>query len=382
MQPAAADHGRLTFFGSGAENAEIAPRLAAEFGRVMASGRILNGPEVPRFEARIAALTGRAHAAAVNSATDALFFALRAGGIGRGDEVLVPAFSFVASASAVLRAGARPVFVDVTAPQAAVAAGTAPCAMDLADAARRLTPRSGGLVWVDLFGGMADPAAATDFAARHGLFLLEDASQSFGAAFGPVPAGRLGHASVFSFDRNKTLGAPGTGGAVLTDDAGLDARVRALRYHGIGEDGFATLGYNSQMSSLTAAILELKLDHHAAWTARRREIAARLDATLGRLPLHCLAWPDDCRHARHKYVLLCPARAGLEAHLHAMGVPTRRHYPRPLPREPLFAEAISEAARFPVAEALAEQALSLPLHAQLGTDDVAHIASTVAGFFR
>lgn len=381
MQPATVEQTRLTFFGSGAENAGIAPQLAAEFSRVMASGRILNGPEVPRFEGRVAALAGRAHAAAVNSATDALFFALRAGRIGLGDEVLVPAFSFVASGSAVLRAGARPVFVDVFAPEAAVAVGTAPCAMDLTDAAHRLTRRTRGLVWVDLFGGMADPTPVRAFAARHGLFLLEDASQSLGAAFGPVPAGSLGHASVFSFDRNKTLGAPGTGGAVLTDDAELDARVRALRYHGRGENGFATLGYNSQMSSLTAAILELKLGHHVAWTARRSEIAEQLDAALGRLPLRCLAWPGDCQHARHKYVLLCHRRAALEAHLHTAGVPTRRHYARPLPREPVFAETVP-AANFPVAEALAAQALSLPIHAQLDDDDVAHIAGAVAGFFR
>lgn len=380
---AAAGETRLTFFGAGAENAAIAPCLVAEFSRVMASGQILNGPDVDQFEARIAALAGRTHAAAVNSATDALFFALKAGGVGPGDDVLVPAFSFVASGSAVLRTGARPVFVDVRAPDAAATAeGCAPCTMDLAAAERRLTSRTWGLVWVDLFGGMGDPEPVTDFAARHGLFLLEDASQSFGARFGPTPAGSFGQTSVFSFDRNKTLGAPGTGGAVLTDDPELDARVRALRYHGVGDDGFVTLGYNSQMSSVTAAVLSLKLDHHATWAARRGAIAARLDAAFGGLPLLCLAWPDSCLHVHHKYVLLCPQRSGLEAHLRAAGVPTRRHYARPLPREPVFAELVPPDARFPVAETLAAQALSLPIHAQLRDDEVERIAHTVIDFFR
>lgn len=370
----------IRFFGAGLENASLERELVGEFSRVLASEQILNGPDVLSFEEHVAARSGRRHAIAVNSATDALYFALQANGIGPGDQVLVPAFSYVASASAVLRTGARPVFVDVT--QSGVARGVAPCTMDLADAARRITPKSRAMIWVGLYGGIGDPGPIAAFADAHDLCLIEDASQTFGASYNGAPAGRLGEASVFSFDRNKHLGAPGTGGAVVTDQAEVDARVRALRYHGVSKGQFATLGYNSQMSTLSAAVLNAKLERAPAWTERRNDIARRFDRALGQLKVELLTWPKETRHVYQKYVLLTDDRAGLEAHLNAAGVPTKRHYDTPLHREPVFARSVAAGERYPVAESLSSRVLSLPIHAQLSDDDVSFIIEAVNSYFR
>ena len=364
---------RIPFFGAGRENTELAAPLAALFARVTQSDRLLNGPEVASFEIRAAAAAGRAHAVAVNSATDALYFALAGLGIGPGDEVLVPAYSFVASAACILRAGARPVFVDV------LDAGTegAPATMDLEDAARRIGPRCRAMIWVGLFGGTGDPAPLEAFAETHGLALIEDASQSFGAAWGTRPAGSAGRAAVFSFDRNKLAGAPGTGGALVTDDPALAGSARMLRYHGVRDGHYVTAGQNSQMSSLTAAILELKLAHQARWRTRRAEIAARYDEVLDGLPVTRLRWPDPVHHVHHKYVLLTDAPERLAPALGAAGISTRRHYATPLPAEPVFA-AYRDGAGWPVANAMAARALSLPIHAQLTQDELTRVTAALS----
>ena len=261
----------ISFFGSGRENAEVAADLAPRIAEVLTGESQLNGPQMRRFEAAIARLSGRTHAVAVSSATDGLFFALVANGIGPGDEVIVPAFSFAATASAILRAGAIPVFVDIALPTAT---------MDLEDARARITERTRGVIWVGLFGGLVDPAPLEAFARENGLVLIEDAAQSFGAFWADRHAGATGAASVFSFDRNKVLGAPGTGGAVVTDDDEIAANLRSLRYHGKNGPTFAQLGYNSQMSEVTAATLNVKLGYHDGWCARRRELAQRYEAAL------------------------------------------------------------------------------------------------------
>ena len=333
--------------------------------------------DVRAFEARVAKTAGRTYAVATTSGTDALAFALMALGIGPGDEVIVPDFTFIASASAILRTGARPVFADIR--LGAVEQQEAPCTLDLADAERRITPATRAMVWVGLFGGMGDPGPAEAFARRHGLLLVEDASQNFGASWRSRPAGGMGDISSFSFDRFKVLSAPGTGGAVVTDDAEVAARLRALRFHGMQDGESRMLGFNSQMSAITAAALNVKLGHHARWVAERAAIAAAYDAGLAGLPVTRLFWPGDCHHVWHKYVLLTPEPDALAAHLAAQGIATRRHYARPLHQEPVFA-AFADAAGYPETERLAAQVLSLPIYAQLTAEEIARVIDAVAGF--
>ena len=364
---------RLTFFGSAYENADLADEITRRSIDVLTSGQILNGPEVSALEGRVAGQVGRAHAVAVNSATDGLYFAMLALGLSPGDEVLTTGFSFVASASGILRLGARPVFVDVErdGPEA-------PPRMCLKEAQARLTSRTRAIIWVDLFGGLSDPDPVREFADTHGLALIEDASQAYGATYGDRRAGQLGDVAVFSFDRNKVVGADGTAGMVLTSEDAIAATLRKLRYHGVGRNGFERLGFNSQMSGVTASLLDLKLDHHARWVARRHRIAAAYSAAFAGLPAAPVRWTEDVGHVWHKYVLLCPDRSGLEAHLKACEVPCRRHYSTTLPNEPLFAAA---QVALPKAEKIAATALSLPMHAYLSDEDVAQVIGAVRGFY-
>ena len=347
----------------------------------MHEGKLLNGPDVFKFEDKLKALTGREYAVAVNSATDALYFTMKALGIGPGDEVLVSAYTFVASADCISRAGATPIFVDVIDPRDSNYG--APATMDLAMAEKAITPRTKAMIWVGLFGGFGDPAPIEGFAKANNIALVEDASQSYGARFGTYASGAMGDTSVFSFDRNKLVGAPGTGGAVLTDNPEIYEHARSLRYHGVVKGGkYANMGFNSQMSSLTAAILSLKMDLHDEWTARRGAIAKRYDDALGSLPVQVLTWPEQVLHVRHKYVFLTEERNELEAHLKTAGVPTKRHYDTAVYREPVFDRIVPEGIEFPVSQHMSERALSLPIYAQLNDYEVDHVVNSVASFYR
>lgn len=359
----------IPFFAAAREYAELKAEIDAALSTVMASGQALQGPAVAAFEAAVAARAGRKHAVAVGSATDAIYFALLSAGLGPGDEALAPAISFVASASPILRAGAIPVFCDVL-PNGA---------MDLADAARKTTDKTRAVVHVDLFGGMSDPGPVEAFAEERGLALIEDAAQAFGASYRGRPAGSLGFASAFSFDPTKVLSAPGSGGMALVDDDAVAARLRGLRLHGRSDQGFAELGYNSQMSSLTAATLGVKLGRHDAWTDRREAVAAAYDAAFADLPLELDPPAAGVRHARHKYVVRSDMRDALADSLAHLGVPTRIHYSRPIYREPAFAHL--RPAACPEAERFAARALSLPIHAQLTTGEIERVVAAVCGFF-
>ena len=371
---------QIPFFGAGRENVSIEDQLQQVFSRVMHEGKLLNGPEGFNFEDRLKELTGREYAVAVNSATDALYFTMKGLGIGPGDEVLVPAYTFVASADCITRAGATPVFVDVIDPRDSNYG--APATMDLAMAEKAITPRTKAMIWVGLFGGIGDPAPIEGFAKANNIALVEDASQSYGARFGSHASGAMGNASVFSFDRNKLVGAPGTGGAVLTDDPDVYEHARSLRYHGVVKGGkYANLGFNSQMSSLTAAILNLKMDMHDGWTERRGAIAKRYDEALGSLPVEVLTWPEQVLHVRHKYVFLTEQRDALEAHLHAQGVPTKRHYGTAVYKEPVFENAIPADIDFPVSRRMSDMALSLPIYAQMTDGEIDYVVNAITGFY-
>lgn len=358
----------IPFHGCRRENREVAAEAQAVFQEVYASGQMLEGPWVAALEADLAARAGRAHAITVGSATDGLYLTLHALGIGPGDEVLVTDFSFIASAAAILRCGARPVFADIC----------PGLSIDLDRAARHIGPRCKAMVHVPLFGGMIDPARVEAFAGSHDLLLIEDAAQAFGASYGPRPAGSTGHVGVFSFDPTKVLNAPGSGGAVVTDDAELAHRLRRLRNHGKDGDGFAENGINSKLPSLAAALCQVKLGHLPAWTRRRATIAATYDRLLAARGWTRPLWDSPVSHAWHKYVFLVPERERLRAHLADRGVPSVIHYPLPFHREKMFAPGLDR--DYPVATRVCDAVLSLPIHGHLSEDDLGRIVGAVESF--
>lgn len=327
----------------------------------LAGGRALQGPPVAAFEARLVELTGRRHAIAVGSGTDALAFALLACGVGPGDEVIVPAVSFIASASCIVRVGATPVFADVD----------EHCLLDVDAAAALVTPRTRAVIAVDLFGQLCDPAPLDAL----GVPIVQDCAQAPGATIGDRSWGTTGVASCCSFDPTKPVAAPGSGGALLCDDDELAARVRRLRWHGRGADGLhGELGFNSQVPSASAAVLTAKLDRMPAWTARRRDIAAAYDAALTDATRVPTAPGRD--HVFHKYVVRTRDRDALRARLAAVGAETLVHYAMPLPRQPVFGPADGA---WPAAEAHCAEALSLPIHAFLRDDEVERVCGALRG---
>jgi dTDP-4-amino-4,6-dideoxygalactose transaminase len=355
--------GAIPFFAAAREFAAHGRELLELVTHVLDGGQTLQGDHVRDFEQALARHVGRAHAVAVGSGTDALFFALRALGIGAGDDVLVPALSFIASASCIVRAGARPVFVDTDERHL----------LDLDRARTAITARTRALIAVDLFGQTPDRLQVEELAAEHRLVVIEDAAQALGAAH----AGATGAISCLSFDPTKPLAAPGSGGALLTDDPRLAARVRRLRWHGRDDDGrYGELGYNSQLPEISAAVLRHKLALEPGWRAARQAIAARYTAALATTPdIQAPVYEDSAAHAFSKYVIRSRERDALCERLARAGVPTRIHYARPLHREPLFADF--GAAACPNAERAAREVLSLPIHPFLHAHELDRIVAAL-----
>jgi UDP-2-acetamido-2-deoxy-ribo-hexuluronate aminotransferase len=356
----------VPFFAGARTWARHGERHLALIAGALAAGRALQGDAVAAFEDDLAAYCERRHAIAVGNGTDALFFALGAAGVGPGDEVLVPAQSFIATASCVVRAGATPVFVDVD----------EHVLIDLDAAQAAVTPRTRAVIAVGLYGQMVDPAALEALGARHGLVVIEDLAQSPGASVGARRSGAVGELGCLSFDPTKTLAAPGSGGAVVCDDDALAAHVRRLRWHGRGSDGrIAELGYNSQLPSGSAAVLADKLTLDAQWTARRQAIAAAYDDALAASAARPVGVAAGREHVRSKYVVRSGDRDGVRERLGAAGVPTLVHYPVALPDQPLFGQA--PPGDWPHARRAAGELLSLPIHAMLTDVEVAHVADSV-----
>jgi dTDP-4-amino-4,6-dideoxygalactose transaminase len=316
-------------------------------------GRFVHGDAVRRFEQRFAALCGAAAAVGTSSGTAALHLALSCAGVAEGDEVLVPGFTFAATAEAVVHCRARPVFVDVQ-PDS--------LCMDPADAERRITPRTRAMVPVHLFGQLADMSALTALATRHGLELVEDAAQAAGAASGDRRAGALARFGCFSLFPSKNLGVCGDGGVLLCADPDDAARARMLSDHGRRDrQVHEVVGYNYRLDTIQAAIADVKLDHLLDWNAARQRVAERYDEALRGLPLEPLA---TCRgHAHHVYVVRCRDRDALSRSLAGAGIASAVHYPRPVYRQPAFARWADRP--LPVCEHACQRVLSLPMYPSL-----------------
>ena len=358
-----------------AQVAEIRPALDAALAEVLDSGAFVRGPFVKRFEDALSALYDGAHALGVGNGTDALQLAYMALGIGPGDEVVMPAFTFVATAEAAALLGATPVFVDID-PQT--------FNLDPAAVEGVITPRTKAVVPVHLFGQAADLDPILAVARRHGVAVIEDAAQSVGARYKGRLTGLLGDAGCLSFYPSKNLGAYGDGGALLTTDDALAARLRRLANHGAEQKYVHTeVGINSRLDAFQAAILSVKLPHLAAWTAARRAAADRYDALLAGIGGVVLPFrAPSAEHVFHQYTIRVPAsrRDGLAAHLKARGVPTMVYYPIPLHRLPVFAALGYAEGSLPETERAAREVLSLPMHPHLTEDQIGAVAEAVAAF--
>ncbi len=355
-------------FGSPAPR-EDGPAVRSAIERVIHSGWYVLGPEVAAFETEFAAACGAAHAVGVGTGTDAIALILRGLGIGPGDEVITSPLSAAYTALAVMMAGARPVFADID-----------PCRHTLSPAAveRAITARTRAILPVHLYGQAADMAALMPLAARHGLAVVEDACQAHLATAAGRPVGTIGVAGAFSFYPTKNLGALGDGGAIVTNDAALAAKLRRLR-NGGQTDRYHHLdaGINSRLDEMQAAVLRVRLSFLSEWTARRRSLAALYRTALSgapvEVPIEC-----DAGHVYHLFVIRTRQRARLQQHLAAAGIETLVHYPVPIPRQPAVASQFP--ADCPEGNRACDEVLSLPMHPGLTASDVAAVAAAVGAF--
>lgn len=368
----------IPLFGVDRQTARLRPDLTAAMARVLEHGKFILGPEVEAFEAALAAHAGARIAVGVSSGWDALYVALAGEGVGPGDAVFVPAFTFTATADAVVVCGATPVFVDVDPRTFAMDPDALRDAIARIWDEGRLTPRA--VMPVDLFGLPADyPAlAAVAEDQPEPLTVIADAAQSFGGEAGGRCVGALAPITCLSFYPTKPLGGVGDGGAILTDDAERAARWRSIRNCGRGPDGLqhAHVGPTARLDTLQAAALSVKLAGFDAELARKREIAAAYDAALAGLVDTPLV-PAGRRSAWALYTVLSDRRDLLRARLAEAGVASAVYYSQPLHRHPAFTGLAPADGTLPVAESLAGRVLSLPMHAELTDDEVGRVCAAV-----
>jgi dTDP-4-amino-4,6-dideoxygalactose transaminase len=337
---------------------ELKERLAG----VLDSGQFILGPEVRAFEDEAASFLGARRAVGVGNGTDALVLALEALDVGPGDEVVCPAFTFFATAEAVARVGATPVFCDID-----------PVTLnaDPEDVARRVTPRTRAIVIVHLFGR---PAPLDGLPAD--VPIVEDAAQAFGAIHDGRRVGTVGRAGTFSFFPTKNLFGLGDGGLVVSNDDELSDRVRLLRFHGSRDkETFEAVGFNSRLDEIQAAALRLFLGHVDVWNAARREAAARY-AALG-LGEVCEVPVDDPGHVYHMYVVRSPRRDRIVAALRAQGIGCATYYTTPLHLQPVFRRLAYEPGSLPETERAARETVALPLWAGIGAEQQEEVVTTI-----
>jgi dTDP-4-amino-4,6-dideoxygalactose transaminase len=355
----------VALFDTATPLAPLRDELAERVSAVVASGRYILGPEVDAFEREFAQYLGVAHVVGVANGTDALTIALRAAGVEPGDEVIVPSFTFYASAEAIVPTGATPVFCDVD-------ADTANVTLDTVRAA--LTPRTKAIIAVDLFGA---PSPAAEIREQTGLVVIEDAAQAAGASVGGRRAGSLGTAATFSFFPSKNLPCLGDGGAIATDDERIAERARVLRFHGSRDKvDFQEIGYNSRLDEVQAAILRVLLPHLEGWSAGRRRAAALYeDAGLGELLTLPAAGPG-AEPAWHLYVARHPQADELIAALDRAGVQARAYYRTPVHRQPAMARW-GAGAELPATDMLARTNLALPMSPVLSVEQAGEVIAAV-----
>jgi dTDP-4-amino-4,6-dideoxygalactose transaminase len=345
---------------------------------VMESQQFIMGREVSEFEREVAALIGASAAVSCASGSDALLLSLMALEIGPGDEVITTPFTFVATAASVARVGAKPVFVDIE-----------PLTYNL-DPRRiqsAINERTRAIIPVHLFGFAADLDLILKVSRQHRLAVIEDAAQAIGARYHGAPLGTWGTFGCFSFYPSKNLGGAGDGGLITTNDASLADRIRVLRLHGSRRKyQYESLGINSRLDALQAAILRVKLTHLGDWTKGRQEKAQRYGALLAENGLERrIQLPSASRErvdVYNQFVIRCPDRDQLREFLRERGIPTEIYYPTPLHLQPAFAYLKYQPGQFPEAEAASREVLALPLYPELKDEHQVAIVQAIAEFFK
>ncbi len=351
-----------------AQFASIEGDIRAAIDRVLVRQAFILGDEVEACENEIAAYCGSAHGIGVSSGTDALLVALMALGIGPGDEVIVPTYSFFATAGAVARLGARPVFVDID---------PVTFNIDPSAAADAVTSHSRAIIPVHLFGKCADMDPILDLARSRGLAVIEDAAQAIGAEYKGQRAGSMGDVGCFSFFPSKNLGACGDGGMAVTNDSSLAKKMKVLRVHGSEPKYYhAMIGGNFRLDALQSAVVRAKLPYLDGWSADRAANASRYDDLLADLPQIVRPRQDRDRHVFNQYVVRLPARDAVMTFLKKKGIGCEIYYPLPLHNQPCFAAAGIQPV-LPQAEAAARESLALPIYPELSKDQIAEVAGAL-----
>ena len=358
-----------------AQFAAIGAEIRTAVERVMASQQFVLGREGAALEEEIAKLCGVAHGVGLASGTDALILALRACGVHAGDEVLLPPFTFVATATAVSALGAKPVFADIR-PDT--------YNLDPSEFERRVTPRTSAIVVVHLYGLAADMDPILAFAKSRKLPVIEDNAQAIGASYKGRRTGSLGDAACLSFYPTKNLGAYGDAGMLVTNSAEFAARIRTLRNHGQSEKYRSSEpGWNSRLDELQAAILRVKLRHLSNWQRARQSDAAEYDRLLSQIPgvMPPLA-PEGFEHVYHQYTIRIEQRDALQKFLSERKIGSTVYYPYPLHLQPLYSALGHKPGDFPHAERAAQEVLSLPMYPELRKEQIARVVETIAEFLK
>ena len=363
---------------------ELEDELQDAFTRVLKSGYFILGPEVEALEEECASYCGAEHAIGVSSGTDALLVALMALGIGAGDEVICPSFTFFATAGCISRTGARPVFVDAL-------ESSFNC--DPEDIERKITSRTRAIIPVHLYGRCADMAEILDIAERHDIAVIEDAAQAIGAEYEDRRAGSMGRIGCFSFFPTKNRAACGDGGLVTCQDAELADKIRVLRVHGGAPKYYhGVIGGNFRLDALQAALIRPRLRRLDDSSLRRARHAAAYNRlfeeaglTGGTSPPLRLPETPPSRHIYNQYTLRCSnpdSRAALREFLAANKIATEIYYPIPLHLQKCFSSLNGRKGDFPISEKLAGEVLSIPIFAELEEEEISHVADRIAAFFK
>lgn len=333
----------------------------------------IKSPSVTDFENEFAEFLGAEHVIACGNGTDAIEILLTAMGIGKGDEVLVPAMSWISTSETVATTGATPIFVDIR-PDTYV--------IDERLIADKVTSRTKAIIPVHLYGCPANIPAIMDLAQKHDLKVIEDCAQAHGAEMDGKKIGTFGHAATFSFFPTKNLGAYGDAGAMVTNDSELAEMARSIANHGQQERHAHTLdGRNSRMDGMQAAILSVKLKHLERWTEERIRKAALYSSLLKDIPeIQIPTNPEGTMHVYHLYVIQLKKREALRDYLAEHGISTLVHYPKALPFQPCYEYQENRASDFPVAAQVQDSVLSLPLYPELADKTIVHIAETLKKF--
>jgi dTDP-4-amino-4,6-dideoxygalactose transaminase len=362
-----------------AQYASIREEVLAEMIRVADSQKFIMGDDVRALEQEIAAYSQTSFAVGCASGSDALFLALLGLGIKAGDAVLTTPYTFFATAGAIVRAGATPVFVDIDPATFNLDAGQIEAALDKHPSIRAIMP-------VHLFGACADMDPIMSIASARGLAVIEDAAQSIGSEYRGRRAGSIGQVGCFSFFPSKNLGAFGDGGILTTNDPSLAERLAALRVHGARRKYIHDwVGVNSRLDSLQAAILRVKLRYLDSWTAGRQANADRYRSILSTMDIPAqlpAVAPFNPRHIDNQFVIVAPRRDELQAHLKSRGVGTEVYYPLPLHLQQCFADLGYRPGDFPVSERLAKESLSLPVYPELPAEDQAYVCEQIRAFYQ